>query len=313
MIRVTSRHESSTEHNAAVHPHQRFAEVCWKLGMKHEAPFGWASLHVKPHIVCVAYIFSIAGVLTANSVLYGIGLPWLNYTMHFPYMIAMVSLFCCTTLVWRFGPLIVKSTAYKSALGLFSATSAFLQVASFIGPDSCTPFSNRVVTIFGTSLAMFPGFCFTVFGGGEAEHPPEPYSSLWHPLMNAAFSTMRFMDAMTDVGFVRILLTQVRPTHLQLASTAITAQNADSCFRFSFTRGRPARAEATKRLLVVCVTHKTRHHTGGRHPFARLYQQHFWNRASVTCSSCLKQPLRGCYAGAMPADHPTRARVAPRH
>eukprot|EP00892_Ulva_mutabilis_P011461 jgi/Ulvmu1/8688/UM047_0028.1 len=189
-------------------PHEYFPEVCWLLGMKQQAAYGWAQLHIKPHIMCTAYISSIAGILTASAVLYGGGLSWPNLVIHSPYAIATCSLVLCAALVWRFGPRIVSTPVYKIALAVYSTASGFLHVASIAGPGTCVPFSSRLLAIVGAASVMLPGFCSTVLGGGEAEHPPEPHNTVRPLLVNAAFSTMRFIDVMSDMGFVRILLDQ---------------------------------------------------------------------------------------------------------
>lgn len=182
---------------------------CHPLAMSQSAACGWQMIHVKPHAVFMGYCFSVTGMLVSQGVLYGIGLPWFMLMVHFAYMVATVAIVICAALMWRSGPKAACGTVYKMVLALYSAASLLLLGASFAGPLRYTPFSDLVVTTIGSAVYLVFASCSSLFGGSAADHPREPHQTLWPPLTSAAFITMRFMDVLTDMGFVRILVTQV--------------------------------------------------------------------------------------------------------
>eukprot|EP00892_Ulva_mutabilis_P012516 jgi/Ulvmu1/9637/UM054_0069.1 len=81
----------------------------------------------------------------------------------------------------------------------------YLQLSSFVGPIDFTPFQNRLVNTITTGLEVFLLHIYTATGATAAEHPAEPYQTMMVPLTNSAFSTLRSLDAFTDLGLVRLL------------------------------------------------------------------------------------------------------------
>lgn len=186
-----------------------FFSFCTALGMSHDAPLGWAKLHVRPHAMCAAYFMSMATMCLSLSTLYGIGLPWPMLMIHIPFLFCLSSILCMGGLIWRRGPLVSSGHAFMGALTSFTLSGSFILITPFIGKEIYMPFGSPIVTVPGLAVFMFAGFCAGGFGGAASDHRPEPYESLGPPLTKALFSTLRLMDTVTDFGLVRILLHQV--------------------------------------------------------------------------------------------------------
>lgn len=205
--RTKDRETTSAQSNSVV------VYICTMLGVSKDALTGWAKLHVQPHHICLAYYAAIAIFSVSGLVLYGFGFPWLTAVMQIPAFISVTSVLCMAAMIWHHGPAAASKPVFMGISAFFVVPTAFFLIASFIGPDSMVPYRSRLGNVAGCICFMFTGFCAGALGGTAADHPPQPYSSLLPPLKNAAFSTLRFIDTMTDFGVVRILLQQVSTLH----------------------------------------------------------------------------------------------------
>lgn len=192
---------------SAIH---RFDDVCRMLGMAQHAPNGWKKLHVKPHVICVACFSSWAVQCAIGAVLFAAGVPWLSPVVHPCYMVATTCNSTCLVWIWRGGPQAAKLPAFRIVFAGYVAASVGMLVAPFVKPEY-TPFSHPYMAILGAGMFVWSGALAAGFGGNAADHPQQPHNSLWAPISATAFSTMRIVDIITDIGFVRILMTQVSP------------------------------------------------------------------------------------------------------
>lgn len=198
-----------TRHTSTSNAHSKFMKACAAIGMSEE---GWAKLHVQPRKICMAYNAAVSADCILVSVMYGVGCSWPTAFMQIPALVVLVTALYLAALIWRGGPLSASQPWYKSMAVIHSVASGFVLVASFVGPDDLVPFDSRIGNVIGSSCLLFSGLSSAMLGGNDADHPPQPYTSLVQPLKNAAFSTLRFIDNMTDYGFVRLLLYQVSPS-----------------------------------------------------------------------------------------------------
>ena len=175
---------------------------------------GWEQLHEDPHTIFSACFAACALALSGPLLLYGIAVPWLTPVIHIPLLIFEVLGVLLGAWLWRTGPAAAKDPVFFAALVTRIACSATMITASFIGPEEYTPLRSRLLNILGTAVYMLADLSWSALGGSASDHPVQPYVSIWTPLMNASFGTTRFMDVLTDVGFCRILLTQVCLTNL---------------------------------------------------------------------------------------------------
>lgn len=200
--------------------HRKFPKICMASGMSDDAHVGWAKVHIQPHRCCVAYFAGIVTFCLSSWVMYGVGIPWPTPIMHIPCVITVSGASCMAALLWRGGPLAAGSPACKAAMGICGVSNVILATASFVGSEKLVPFQSRLVNILGSACIMFCSFASCLLGGNAADHPAEPYRSLLPPLLTAASNTIRSVDTFTDMGFVRILLQQVRPRHASTSTAA---------------------------------------------------------------------------------------------
>ena len=178
--------------------------------MSSEAPLGWAKLHVKPHLMCLAFFATIVSCCVSAAMLYGVGLSWPTAVIHVPYLTSTSAMISLAALVWRGGPVAAEASVGRSLGRIWAISSFFAVTASFVGPGNLVPFNNQMANLLGCACFIFSGFANGAFGGNPADRPQQPYTSFVPPVVNAAFSTLLFIDTLSDLGFVRILLQQVR-------------------------------------------------------------------------------------------------------
>lgn len=202
-------HDDVSHVAATARQSSRFARVCEHLCMSPAAPDGWALMHQKPHRICIAYFTSAAGTIASVSILYGGGFPMVTPKVHIPCIGYALSYALLVAWIWRGGPLGGAAKNYKSVVPIMIGFLGYLTVSSFLGPIHYIPFENRLVNLFGTAAYGYFMTCSGCLGGNMRDIPAVPYRSLLVPVVNAAFTTMRFLDVLTDLGFARILLDQV--------------------------------------------------------------------------------------------------------
>lgn len=187
-----------------------FEDVCRMLGMSQQAPNGWRQLCVKPHLLCIACFSSWASNFAAGSVLFGAGLPWLTPVVHPCFILATILSAACMIWIWRAGPQAARLPAFRLLTLAYLSAGLAMLVTPFVMRD-CIPFSRPSVAVLGASFYIWSSTMIAAFGANAADHPHQPHKSLWPPLVASAFATMRVADIVTDVGVVRILMTQVSP------------------------------------------------------------------------------------------------------
>lgn len=165
---------------------------------------------VRPEVICVLYFFATVASMVIFAALFIPGFHWFAPRAHIPIVMLIVAQTLRQSLFWRYGPKAAKLKPCKALVIFVATTVLFMSVTSFAGPISYVPYRSRILTLIGISAAAFFFSCAAACGGIAADHPPQPHKSLMTPLLNACFSTLRLMDALTDMGLVRILATQVR-------------------------------------------------------------------------------------------------------
>lgn len=174
-----------------------------------QAPSGWAKIHVKPHVGRFTYTFSVSVGITTMAVVYVGAVPWGIPIMNIPALISVVSYVFLAGWIWRFGPAAAAAPTYLAASSVLTLASSFFVTVVFIGPTSYSPFGDRLSFLIGASLCIFATLLSGLFGGIAADQPPQPYTTIWPAAMKAAFTSMRLVEGLTNIGVVRLLLDQV--------------------------------------------------------------------------------------------------------
>ena len=224
---ITEPERSGVTQQCGCQESERFFRVCARLGMSGQAPKRWATVHTRPHVICTAYFFAVSLSIIAASIIYGGGFSWFSPKIHIPFLVFVLTTTFLAAWIWREGPLVNSSAAYKVMLNTSVASIAYLVGAAFIGPITFTPFASRLGNIFGAASQLLLTFCTASLGGSSAEMPQTPHQSLWTPLTFAGFTSLRFLDVLTDMGFARILLEQVSPCCM-LRPTSTSASRCTS-------------------------------------------------------------------------------------
>lgn len=182
-----------------------------RVRMDDSAADGWSSIHCQPRAIRACNL--IAGM--AGTVLYPLphlaGFPWLTARSQIPALVFFFSQGVNVGGMWRHGPAFASSIPGQGMSGIAGATGFYLLAAASAGPLSFTPFHDRLVSTIWAAPTVYLMYTFAASGGTAAEHPVEPYQTLMTPLVNSAYSTLRVLDAATDLTFVRLLWEQVSP------------------------------------------------------------------------------------------------------
>lgn len=186
-----------------------FFKVCMRLGMSRQAARGWAMMYVRPDIICILYFFTTTASMAIFVALFIPGFHWFTPTAHIPVLVLVISQTLRQCLFWRNGPKASASKSCRALVSFVAVSVLFMAVLAFAGPMNCVPYRSRITTLMSISAAALLFSCAAASGGVEADHPSQPHKSLLTPFTNACFSTLRLVDALTDLGFVRILASQV--------------------------------------------------------------------------------------------------------
>lgn len=201
-------HICDTEHGDT-YDWDRFVRTCKMLGMSKDAPYGWAQIHVKPHVALLVCICSDCVAMVILAILNVGGVPW-GVTLMNVLGIASTASHCCgISWLWRMGPMGAKAPFYAVLSVISTISLVMMVVAALAGPIRFTPFQDRLLFVVADAVSVFAKMWSGLNGSFAADHPPEPYTSIWPSMTNAAFTSSRLVDSLTDIGFVRILLTQV--------------------------------------------------------------------------------------------------------
>eukprot|EP00892_Ulva_mutabilis_P012454 jgi/Ulvmu1/9581/UM054_0011.1 len=186
-------------------PCDNSAWACLRLGMRESTVDAWSRIHVQPHVIWAWNMGSGLATAVWFPAVALAGFPWFMARAHIP---ALVWAFTTSLHVIGMGYIgpgfaLTKSAKACNAFGVLSMV--YLLTASFVGPISFTPFQNRLVNTICTGMGLLLVYIYTSTGGTAAEHPADPYPTILAPLTNSAFSTLRSLDAYTDLGLVRLL------------------------------------------------------------------------------------------------------------
>eukprot|EP00892_Ulva_mutabilis_P012499 jgi/Ulvmu1/9621/UM054_0051.1 len=185
-----------------------FFRAAVRLGMSQEAPDSWANIYVRPDIVRQLYFSASIGCMAVFAALFIPGFQWFAPMARVPIIIFLVVQTARQGWFRQHGPAFAGTKPARIGVSIVAASLLTMSALAFAGPDQYVPYGNRVITLIGVSLAAFFVSCAAGCGGVAADHPYQPHKSLLGPLINATFSTLRLMDALTDMTFVRILATQ---------------------------------------------------------------------------------------------------------
>lgn len=188
---------------------KRFAKVCQLLGASEKAQHGWAKIHVKPHIGCLTWACSFSLALGILATLQIGGIPWGIPLMNACGIISVATAAVSTAMIRRMGPEGAATQAYMVLSGVLAISVAVVEITAVAGPIRFCPFRNRLLFAVVDSVAIFASMVAALNGGSSSDHPAEPHTSIWPSIAKAAFSSLRLVDCLTDIGFVRILVTQV--------------------------------------------------------------------------------------------------------
>lgn len=209
-VRQSSRPSEEDTHSYEHDPMQSsFFTVCVKLGMKKCAPRAWAQMYVRPEVICLLYFSATLSGMAIFGVLFISGFKWFTPHSHIPVMIFLVAQSVRQSGFWMYGPPFASARQGRSLVVFVALSVLYMSVVSIAGPKSYVPYGSRIVAVIAVSVAAVTFTCAAAFGGIPADHPSEPHKTILTPLSNAFFSTLRLMDALTDLGFVRILAAQV--------------------------------------------------------------------------------------------------------
>lgn len=111
--------------------------------------------------------------------------------------------------MWQHGPAFCKSPIFILVTLVHSAMVLTAAAIVWTGPIHVYMFSSRMITFLVFAVATFFQLLASALAPASSAIPEKPHTSLATPVFYAADITMRFMNAFTDLSFVRIVLDQV--------------------------------------------------------------------------------------------------------
>jgi hypothetical protein len=207
---ATGDEESALQ--AAAHVSPSLQAWCTRLGMRPEAPHGWARMHVNPMLImCVSFGTDWCSWLICILMIVDAKFKLPQVTI--PIIVHLVSELLLSAGFWRNGPDFWGTPAFLVCLTTAMIAACTSTFAGFTTPESSLhelPFGSLPWYTTGSACVTWCLSMANNTGRTKAEWPVEPHRSLLVPLVKSTVTTLRAMDSLADMSMIRTLLAEVR-------------------------------------------------------------------------------------------------------
>jgi hypothetical protein len=191
-------------------PPEDIVRLCKALYMHPDAAAGWAMMHESPCQCLVAFFVCYVIVILGIDGTFTWGLLWSPW---FPYIaLPCACLMFPADLVaicnfWRYGPSFAKSTTFAIG-GIFNVLPLVVLLAlTYLLPGKMNVLGDQVVC---TAVLFLVSIAAEMTMKLASEFPEQPIKGFSAPLFDSFLRVVQALDALTDMGVVRLLAKKVR-------------------------------------------------------------------------------------------------------
>lgn len=181
-----------------------------RLGMWPMAAESWEALCSRPLPTLLCTLAAMVLAHGSYGVLFLGGVPWSQWSVTIP----EAGLMCCGLYlfmgIYLCGPHITRMPWNIACTVTSTPCLLYLSLAPYVGGMAIVPYHSRATTAIVMSAGLFG---FAVVGqvlAHEQKSKDGPKLALERALVAAVVATVRSMNDVTDFGFVRLLVEQVR-------------------------------------------------------------------------------------------------------
>lgn len=201
--------QSCSQHSKP-HLRSKFLMRCQSFGMSQGAIDSWEKLFVQTEAAIVLWV-AVVVVTTGLYAYLFVGAPAdgiYSHVFRVPLGVVLVNQGFNAIGIWRNGQPFMNGFVAKFMILLSTPCVLLIMVAGYICPMDSVPFDSTLHLTAVLTVLTWLLNCFAAFV--PMALPSEPCRQLLSVLFSALMSTIRSIDAATDLSFLRVLAVQVR-------------------------------------------------------------------------------------------------------
>jgi hypothetical protein len=190
-------------------PPEDIVRLCKALYMHPSAAAGWAMMHESPCQCLVTFFVYYVIALLGLDGMFTWGLIWSPW---FPYIVLPCA---CSMLpadlvaisgFWRYGPSFATSPIFAIGGVFFVLPTLALTALAYLVPGKMNVLGDQIAC---TAVLFTSGVACGMTLKLASEFPEQPIKGFRAPLFDSFMRALQIVDALTDMGVVRLLAKQV--------------------------------------------------------------------------------------------------------